>query len=79
VHMQSTGPQQETVIQSNGTGVGSNPPPAPRVMPVYLPHKPSKSHHERHTSSAAQGAQSGSDTERASLKVKFFNNLARLF
>ncbi|KAG1863777.1 hypothetical protein F4604DRAFT_1586887 [Suillus subluteus] len=69
VHMQSTGPQQEAVTQSNTTGVGSNPPPAPRVMPVYLPHKPSKSHHERHTSAAAQGAQSGSDTERASLKV----------
>lgn len=74
VHTQSTGPQQETVIQSNGTGVGSNPPPAPRVMPVYLPHKPSKSHHERHTSSAAQGAQSGSDTERASLKHRVERN-----
>ncbi|KAG1782759.1 hypothetical protein EV702DRAFT_960191 [Suillus placidus] len=75
VHMQSTGPQQEAVTQSNTTGVGSNPPPAPRVMPVYLPHKPSKSHHERHTSSATQGAQSGSDTERASLKVRHPNNL----
>ncbi|KAG2367533.1 hypothetical protein BDR07DRAFT_1271991 [Suillus spraguei] len=69
VHMQSTGPQQEAMAQNNTAGVGSNPPPAPRVMPVYLPHKPSKSHYERHTSSAAQGAQSGSDTERASLKV----------
>jgi hypothetical protein len=76
VHMQSTGPQQEPVTQSNTTGVGSNPPPAPRVMPVYLPHKPSKSHHERHTSSAAHGAQSGSDTERASLKARHLNNLA---
>ncbi|KAG1756502.1 uncharacterized protein EDB91DRAFT_1041454 [Suillus paluster] len=69
VHVQSTGPQAEVITQSNTQGVGSNPPPAPRVMPVYLPQKPSKSHHERHTSSAAHGAQSGSDTERASLKV----------
>ncbi|KAG1754489.1 hypothetical protein EDB19DRAFT_658298 [Suillus lakei] len=73
VHMQSTGPQPEAVAQSNTAGVGSNPPPAPRVMPVYLPHKPSKSHHERQTS-AAQGAQSGSDTERASLKHRMERN-----
>ncbi|KAG6332816.1 hypothetical protein ID866_6271, partial [Astraeus odoratus] len=44
-------------------------PPAPRVMPVYLPPKASKthrSHHERRLSvvAQAQGAQSGSDTER---------------
>lgn len=74
VHTQSTGPQQEVVTQNNTTGVGSNPPPAPRVMPVYLPHKPSKPHHERHTSLAMQGAQSGSDTERASLKHRIERN-----
>lgn len=74
VYTQSTGPQPEAVAQSNTAGVGSNPPPAPRVMPVYLPHKPSKSHHERQASSAAQGAQSGSDTERASLKHRMERN-----
>ncbi|KAG0705882.1 hypothetical protein DFH29DRAFT_232968 [Suillus ampliporus] len=69
----STGPQAEVITQSNTAGVGSNPPPAPRVMPVYLPQKPSKSHHERHTS-AAHGAQSGSDTERTSLKHRMERN-----
>ncbi|KAG2158396.1 uncharacterized protein EDB93DRAFT_665308 [Suillus bovinus] len=72
--MQSTGPQQEAISQSNTAGAGSNPPPAPRVMPVYLPHKPSKPQHERHTSLAMQGAQSGSDTERASLKHRMERN-----
>jgi hypothetical protein len=67
--MQSTGPQTAAATGSNTPGVGSNPPPAPRVMPVYLPQKPSKSHHERHAFSAAHGGQSSSDAERASVKV----------
>ncbi|KAL4068047.1 hypothetical protein J3A83DRAFT_3801911 [Scleroderma citrinum] len=51
-----------------GEQQSGNPPPAPRVMPVYLPPKAKshRSHHDRRLSVAAQaqGAQSGSDSER---------------
>ena len=75
MHMQSTGPQAAAATGNNAPGVGSNPPPAPRVMPVYLPVKPQKSHHERHPSSAAHGGQSNSDADRASVKVRLSSNL----
>jgi hypothetical protein len=68
--MHSTGSQAAVATGSSAPGVGSNPPPAPRVMPVYLPQKP-KSHHERHVSSGTHGGQSGSDADRASVKVRY--------
>ncbi|KAH7923860.1 hypothetical protein BV22DRAFT_1105847 [Leucogyrophana mollusca] len=66
-------PQPEAVKQGSAPGEGSVPPPAPRVMPVYLPPKAKshRSHHEKLSLAAAQGGQSGSDTERASIKDSF--------
>lgn len=49
---------------------GEPPPPAPRVMPVHLPQKAKSQRSHRETRpSIAQGAQSGSDTERVTTKV----------
>ncbi|KAI6036101.1 hypothetical protein BKA83DRAFT_460676 [Pisolithus microcarpus] len=64
-------PQAEGVDSAQRGEQSSNAPPAPRVMPVYLPtkaSKPSRSHHDKRLSVAAQaqGAHSGSDTERPS-------------
>ncbi|KAH0827095.1 hypothetical protein J3R83DRAFT_4781 [Lanmaoa asiatica] len=61
---QSTSVQQPDIQQTG------EPPPAPRVMPVYLPPKAkSQRSHREGRPSITQGAQSGSDTERATGKV----------
>ena len=57
-----------------GEQQSGNPPPAPRVMPVYLPPKAIKSHrlhHERRLSiPQPPGAQSGSDSEKPAGRVR---------
>lgn len=63
-------PSQPTSVPQPDAHQTGEPPPAPRVMPVYLPPKV-KSHrsHREGRPSTAQGAQSGSDTEQATGKV----------
>lgn len=69
-------PQADGVNSAQrGEQQSSNAPPAPRVMPVYLPtkaSKPHRSHHDKRLSVAAQpqGAHSGSDSERPSGKQR---------
>ncbi|KAI6005509.1 hypothetical protein EDD15DRAFT_644493 [Pisolithus albus] len=69
---QTADPRAEGVnAAQRGEQQSSNAPPAPRVMPVYLPtkaSKPPRSHHDKRLSVAAQaqGAHSGSDSERPS-------------
>jgi len=69
------GPQADGVTHNQqGEQQSGNPPPAPRVMPVYLPPKAVKSHrshHGRRLSVINQpGAQSGSDSEKQAGKVR---------
>ncbi|KAG8217803.1 hypothetical protein J3R82DRAFT_5967 [Butyriboletus roseoflavus] len=62
-------PSQSTSMPQPDVQQAGEPPPAPRVMPVYLPPKAkSQRSHREGRSSTAQGAQSGSDTERATGK-----------
>lgn len=63
-------PSQSTSVPQPDVQQTGEPPPAPRVMPVYLPPKAkSQRSHREGRPSTAQGAQSGSDTERVIGKV----------
>ncbi|KAG9318770.1 hypothetical protein JVU11DRAFT_869 [Chiua virens] len=65
----TTMPSQPTNVPPLDAQQTGEPPPAPRVMPVYLPPKAkSQRSHREGRPSTAQGAQSGSDTERATGK-----------
>lgn len=63
-------PSNSTSVPQPDVQQTGEPPPAPRVMPVYLPPKAkSQRSYREGRPSTAQGAQSGSDTERAAGKV----------
>ncbi|KIJ68954.1 hypothetical protein HYDPIDRAFT_172466 [Hydnomerulius pinastri MD-312] len=73
VPVHSTSEPQADGLTPQQTG---EPPPAPRVMPVYLPPKAKSS--RSHRVSVAQGAQSGSDTEWTSGKVVYIRSFISL-
>ncbi|KAF8447624.1 hypothetical protein L210DRAFT_2806869 [Boletus edulis BED1] len=65
----TTMPSHSTTAPPPDAQQTGEPPPAPRVMPVYLPPKAkSQRSHREGRPSTAPGAQSGSDTERVTGK-----------